>query len=433
MSPKAKLCKNPGTNSDISNLGLEYVASTQNGCVLSPASQRIRRNYKPTAAQKYQRDSLINPIPDAPPVPVPLDPGYIGSTYQDPFTRSQRAPLRDVVKDINPPTGAVNIEDIRRTNPNSYTPLTSGYGQAVEAPYITGNGGGFQVDQSLTSRPENRSTSAPVDSQVLKMTLEEKLAWAIKESVNSGKLNKELQQSLKELLKPDNLKIIAGFIAFYGAAQVVGGPIAAAADAALLLVLGVSVAHDVVKAGKALFGFFSNAENAKTYGDLRKSADNFAVFVNVVGTNGVAAFVGAKGAKALKDMSGAFAKFGGSLSKLTPRVRKVIETGSNLVKDGLQTTKRIGKQIKDDVGKTLGGLDDWLRNFGRKPRTVEGIDIPNRMGGRGSGGSKWKWGADTPPGKLLDFLDAPVNKGGFPLTLLGVNARGFLVQRTHLN
>jgi hypothetical protein len=217
---------------------------------------------------------------------------------------------------------------------------------------------------AVQSNAPARSNGDLSDSEVRGMSLEQRLIKAMELAVNSGKLSKEMQQSLRQLLTPDNLKILAGIISLWGVGHLFGYGQAADAVLAGLGVLGLG--FESAKAAQALWGFLSEAQNAQSFAGLQKSSDHFAEFVSVVGTNALFAFIGKNAGKAVEGLSGVVAKAGNRLNEMTPAVRKLakeaLEAGSNLLANA-------GTSINSSLRK-LRNVWDNLWGGGRQLQTA---------------------------------------------------------------
>jgi hypothetical protein len=310
-------------------------------------------------------------------------------------------PLNQVVGDINP--GG------RTRRPSKIDPLNQVVGDINPDPF---GGVGEPVKpgddpfnpQNRQNRPQrarykprpssSRTRYKPQPNQLISensdavssMSLEQKLIKAMELAVNSGKLSKELQQQLRQLLTPDNLKILAGIIAIWGAGHLCGYGQAADAVLAGLGILGLGL--ESVKAAQALWGFFSEAQNARSLAGLQKSAEHFAEFVSIVGTNALFVFIGKNASKAVDGLSGVLTKAGRKLNEITPAVRK-------LAKEALEASSNLLKNAENSIRGSLRNLRDfWKDLFGGKPQPVpaSGGNLPQnkpnqpmQSRGRGSG------------------------------------------------
>jgi hypothetical protein len=251
--------------------------------------------------------------------------------------------------------------------------------------------------QPRTPRPQELPLLPPpsevvkADYPLVGLTLEDKLTRSIKLSVSSGSLKKELMRPLQELLKPENLAILTGILALWGAAHLWGAGEVADADLAALMV--VTMGADGVKAMGHLLKFFQLAEGAKSEADLIKAGDEFAKFVSLVGTSSLGFLIG-KAGQAVEKLSGTLSQAANNLGKLSSglvrRGEDAIKTGSKLLKNGVEAAKKVGRQLKAEAQKAIDGIDDLLGNiFQKKRAVVGGGNVSGNQGrGRSRGGDR---------------------------------------------
>jgi hypothetical protein len=158
--PKAKLCKSPRSSDPQYNLALETVQKNIDGCMLTPRSQLEFSRIKPTAVQQYQSD-LINPPVGGSHKKPPLAPNYSPTPAQ-----------RRVNDSINPPSQLTPYE---RSQIDPFSVSQPSFGDLPKKPSQRKTSKTPSNSRSIQQEPVNSLT----DSQVLRMTLEEKLVWAI--------------------------------------------------------------------------------------------------------------------------------------------------------------------------------------------------------------------------------------------------------------
>jgi hypothetical protein len=374
---KPEQCPSPGTGDEIADHALSSVFSDVSG----PNSSGVRctpttkprqrkgspRSRGPTGDRRV--DNVLEYVgKDINPDPLTTGKGKQPPVYIDPYTGNQLPRgqitgdrqadqfIRGVGSNVNPaPKKTPRRARIQSQNPSQHKP------QPMPAP------------------------SEVIPSQYLSgLTLEERLTKAIKLSVSSGLLKKELVKPLQELLKPENIGVLTGIFALWGAAHLWGAGEVADADLAALMV--VTMGADGVKALGNLFEFFKLAEGAKTETDLTKAGDEFAKFVSLVGTSALGVLVG-KAGQAVGKLNGTLAEAAGKLGKLTPdlirRGETAIRTGSKLLKDGMQAARKVGRRLKKEG---LEAIDGILGIFQKKREVVGGGKLPGKQsGGNGSG------------------------------------------------
>jgi hypothetical protein len=231
----------------------------------------------------------------------PSDGGRWGSPIVEPSRVDPARVLTNIRKDVNPPFRQTTLP--RQKNPQNQRPRSN--------------------------------DSPPIPSSVLTsvsgMSLEDKLLTAMKLAVDSGKLDRRFKESLQKFVNSDNAKALLVIAGLYIGAQVAGQPWISYADAVLVSLGAAGAAFIGFEASGALLKFFTTAQNATSYADLGRSADHFAEFVNVVGTNSLIYLVGAKAGDAIKGLTGVFSKVGNNLNRLAPQVREGLNVSSKLI------------------------------------------------------------------------------------------------------
>jgi hypothetical protein len=169
----------------------------------------------------------------------------------------------------------------------------------------------------------------------------------------------------------------------------------------------VGLGSSVFSAGGALYDFFVKAENAKSYGDLVGSSDKFAELLDIIGTEGLAALIGAKAGQAIKGIGSALEKVGNGIGNFgrsaKARIDNVIGTGARFIEQG---SRRIGNEIGGSFDRLRQKLFPQLQPAGGGQIPPAKKNEPLQSSGNGRrNGSKWKWGKDTQPRKLLDYIE----------------------------
>jgi hypothetical protein len=286
----------------------------------------------------------------------PSDGGRWGSPIVEPSRVDPARVLTNIRKDVNPPFRQTTLP--RQKNPQNQRPRSN--------------------------------DSPPIPSSVLTsvsgMSLEDKLLTAMKLAVDSGKLDRRFKESLQKFVNSDNAKALLVIAGLYIGAQVAGQPWISYADAVLVSLGAAGAAFIGFEASGALLKFFTTAQNATSYADLGRSADHFAEFVNVVGTNSLIYLVGAKAGDAIKGLTGVFSKVGNNLNRLAPQVREGLNVSSKLIESLTQQANNAGRQIKDEIRIGIEAIDNLLGKKRPRLATEGNRNIPsNQYGGSGGG------------------------------------------------
>jgi hypothetical protein len=229
----------------------------------------------------------------------------------------------------------------------------------------------------------NYSKSQAEDEKVRSMSLEDKLIKAMRLSISSGQLSKQTQAELLKILNPNNLPALALLLGVWGAGHFIGA--GQAVDAFMLGFMLVTLGAKGAEALGKLWSFFSGAHNAVTQNDLKQASEDFAGFVSIVTTEGLTAFVGAKGATALKGLRN-------HVIDAFPKFKGLSVDQQKFVIEALKANRRIADKVGGKFSQAATDAKSWLDvALGkRKPAAAsnsgsKGDDVYRQQGSNGQG------------------------------------------------
>jgi hypothetical protein len=307
--------------------------------------------------------------------------GVSGNSYQDFLDRhpyNPNAAQEQIFNDIQGPRNPITLPQPLDTWPTRTAPVQTGR-RLGDLQMLPGNNFGL-----------NQGQGQSVDDQVRGMSLENKLVAAMRLSATNGQLSKKTQEELGKILSPNNLPGLTLLLGVWGAGHLFGA--GQVVDSFMLGFMVGSLGVRGVEALGKLWSFFSGAQNATTQAELNLASEDFASFVSIVTTEGLTAFVGAKGAEAVKGLRS-------HVHIAFPNFKSLIPEQQKAVLEALETSRKaaetIGKRVEGRFSQVAAEAGNWLDNAlgKRRPATANG-STGNSGGGdrqpenRGRGSNK---------------------------------------------
>jgi hypothetical protein len=238
------------------------------------------------------------------------------------------------------------------------------------------------VDNSPFGIPS--SYISQINSSSNEANFGDKVAKAILLSMETGVLKKEVFKSMQELLTPESLAAMGGFIAVVGSANLaaaaiappIGPAIAAVADTAMAVLIVGGNAAALWEGSTALAGFLTKVHAAKTDADFLAAAKDFAKFANVVGPEVVSRMTGAAAGKALGAIGSKLASVGSEIGNLLPEKQKQIADGLRVGSDLLN---RVGKKITNEFNSIFKHIDEALQNLTKEKKITGNLASEGKL------------------------------------------------------
>jgi hypothetical protein len=272
-----------------------------------------------------------------------------------------------------------------------------------------------QRQQTIANPVQQPSTSIPSAQNISQWSTSDKLTEAMKLSVH--KVDAKFRDAMAAFVTPENLKLMGGILAAWGAAHLFGA--GQAADAIVLGAGAIALGADVFKAGQALWEYFEKAQSAQTPQELEQAAERFAEFVNIVGVNALSTMAGAKLGNITQGLGKLAQENWAQIGKLAPETQRSVGA---LLKAGRENLAKVGKPLDDLFVRGLRQMDTVLAQMGLRPQpvTAEGVTIDPAFsrqnmatsGGRGSNSTTAQGsgatGAAVPEQRILQVSGKPL-------------------------